>query len=89
MGLGEDYFVGKQLTADPNYHSEENLKKCEAEQIDAYIPDVNFRKRDPRLAGQEKYKAVPVKKFSLADFTYNAEQDGYLTGVAFVRMAKG
>jgi len=31
IGCGEDYFAGKTLTADSNYHSPQNLKKCEEE----------------------------------------------------------
>jgi hypothetical protein len=49
MGVGydKDCFEGKILTADSLYHSSSNLKKCEEEKLDAYIPDREFRKRDP------------------------------------------
>ena len=49
-------FKAKQLTADPNYHSLNSLKVCKDEKIDAYIPDIQFRKRDPRFADQERFK---------------------------------
>src|SRR5919109_4081344 len=52
IGLPEDYFAGKIFSADSNYHSEENLKQCAQEQLDAYIPDPLFRHRDPRFATQ-------------------------------------
>ena len=45
IGESEDYFAGKILTADSNYHSPTNLKKCEEESVDAYIPDKRFNKR--------------------------------------------
>ena len=79
IGLAEDYFKGKEFTADSNYHSTVNLKKCNDEELDAYIPDVNFRKRDPRFKDQNRYK--PVKKnrkhFKLEDFTYDQATDSY------------
>ena len=58
IGVGEDYFRGKEFTADSNYHSRVNLKKCMDEGLDAYIPDVNFRKRDLRFKDQKRYKPI-------------------------------
>lgn len=79
IGLSEDYFKGKEFTADSNYHSSVNLKKCSDEQLDAYIPDVNFRKRDPRFKDQNRYKPMKKKRkhFKLEDFTYDQERDSY------------
>jgi transposase len=62
IGKGEDYFKGKQLSADANYHSNKNIKKCEEEKIDAYIPDINFRKRDERYQNQERFKDGVAKR---------------------------
>jgi transposase len=62
IGKGEDYFKGKQLSADANYHSNKNIKKCEDEKIDAYIPDINFRKRDERYENQERFKDGVTKR---------------------------
>jgi hypothetical protein len=42
IGPGEDYFAGKLLSADSNYHSEESLKACAQDKLDAYIPDPHF-----------------------------------------------
>lgn len=79
IGYGEDYLKGKELTADSNYHSMENLKKCKEEKIDAYIPDVYFRKRDPRFKDQGKYKPPRKKKsFKIEDFTYDEDHDQYI-----------
>jgi hypothetical protein len=32
------------------------LKVCQDEKLDAYIPDIHYRKRDPRFAEQERFK---------------------------------
>jgi hypothetical protein len=39
------------------YHSDENLKALEAQNIPAMIADVGMRKRDERFADQGKHKA--------------------------------
>jgi len=79
IGYSEDYFKGKEFTADSNYHSTVNLQKCNVEGLDAYIPDVNFRKRDPRFKDQKRYKPVKKKRdhFKLEDFSYDEESDSY------------
>ena len=56
IGKDESYFQGKQLTADSNYHSYNALVFCCDEKVDAYIPDIQFRKRDPRFADQQRFK---------------------------------
>ncbi len=78
LGKVEKYFEGKILTADANYHSNENILKCENEKIDAYIPDVDFRKRDKRFESQEKYKAETVERYALEDFLYDKHRDFYI-----------
>jgi hypothetical protein len=50
--------------------------------VNAYIPDGNFRKRDPRFANQERYKPKKKKKktrprFGLEDFLYDEATQGY------------
>lgn len=79
IGLSAGYFKGKEFTADSNYHSTVNLKKCSDEQLDAYIPDVNFRKRDVRFKDQNRYKPIKKKRkhFKLTDFTYDQNTDSY------------
>ena len=72
IGKSENYFQGKELLCDASYHSQENIGKSLDENMDAYIPDVNHRKRDPRTKKSEK---IP---FSLADFSYDEEQDQYI-----------
>jgi len=78
LGHGEDYFEEKILVADVNYHGPANLKKCADEHLDAYIPDKNFRKRDPRFATQERWSKKKSKKFILEDFTHNEAKDEYV-----------
>jgi hypothetical protein len=87
IGKSPNYFEGKQLTADSNYHSLDSLTVCRDEKLDAYIPDIRFRKRDPRFAEQERFKdglhgrQRPEKKaalFSLADFSFDASRQVYL-----------
>ena len=83
IGQDENYFEGKQLSADSNYHSYEALQTCEDEKIDAYIPDILFRKRDPRFAEQERFKKKKTsdtnpKPFSAADFSYAEIKHVYL-----------
>jgi transposase len=78
IGCGEDYFVGKTFTADSNYHSPPNLKKCEEEGLDAYIPDKRFRGRDPRFQGEHRQRQRGTDQLTLADFKHQEERDEYL-----------
>ena len=85
-GKDEAYFQGKQLTADSNYHSLNSLKVCKDEKIDAYIPDIQFRQRDPLFAEQERFKdgvhgrqrpdAKP-RLFTTADFSFDPDKQVY------------
>ena len=77
IGKTEKYFEGKTFTADANYHSTENIKKCEEEKIDAYIPDVDFRKRDERFEGQKKYKEEKEERYEIEEFSYDRKSDSY------------
>jgi transposase len=77
IGKGEDYFCGKTFTADSNYHSPSNLKKCDKEHLDAYVPDKRFRNRDPRFADGRGRRRRKRKRFSLADFSYDQATDQY------------
>ena len=47
------------VTADAGYHSEANLKGLYELGVPALIADGLLRRRDPRFAGQGKYKALP------------------------------
>ena len=56
IGSEEDVFEKAKLVADSGYHTEGNMQMVMEEEIDAYIPDTQFRKRDPRFADVDKYK---------------------------------
>src|SRR5665647_3412486 len=75
MGHGPDYFKGKILTADSNYHTQVNLQKCQELKLDAYIPDRKFRNRDPRFATQKRRQ---MRRFTLKDFHHDESLDQYI-----------
>ena len=78
IGYKGDIFDQAKLLADNGYHSEDNMSFLFTENIDGYIPDRDFRSRDPRYAGAEKYKEISKskeklrkgKQFTPADFTF-------------------
>ena len=78
LGYEDDYFEGKKLVADSNYSSPANLSQCKEEHLDAYIPDIRFRTRDPRFATQERWRSRRTKRFILEDFRYQKETDEYV-----------
>ena len=87
IGKDETFFQDKQLTADSNYHSFNSLTLCKNEKIDAYIPDIQFRKRDPRFADQQRFqdgihgKQRPHAKpalFTASDFSFDPIKQVYL-----------
>ena len=81
IGKDETYFQGKQLTADSNYHSFHSLTICRDEKIDAYIPDIQFRKRDPRFAEQGRFQQQSDTKpglFTAADFSFDPSKQVYV-----------
>ena len=87
IGKEENYFAGKQLSADSNYHSLASLAVCQAENLDAYIPDIQFRKRDECFAQQQRFKdgihprqrqSKNAATFSAEDFSFDAAKQVYL-----------
>ncbi len=77
IGKTKNYFEGKVLTADSNYHSINNIKKCEEEGVDAYIPDYKFRIRDPRFSTREHFN-TKAKKFEFFDFEHDSQNNQYI-----------
>jgi hypothetical protein len=81
LGRGEQGFRDTTWLADSSYFSDGNLKTCEQEHLNAYIPDDHFRKRDPRFANQARYTPKKKKKkktrFGNQDFTYDEATQGY------------
>ena len=89
IGKSPDYFEGKILTADSNYHSIPNLNKCNQEKLDAYIPDNQFRTRDERFTSRLGFRSRS-KKFTFPDFRYDSKKDEYLcpSGKRLKRLGK-
>ncbi len=56
IGHSEDIFTNTKLTADSGYHSEKNMEVVFKQQIDTYIADPRFRRRDPRFQDYDRYK---------------------------------
>jgi transposase len=77
IGHDEDYFTGATFVADTNYHSQSNIETCQELELDAYIPDRYYRRRDPRYATQKRYWPKK-KKFALEDFKYHEPKDQYV-----------
>jgi len=77
IGHDEDYFRDVIFVADTSYHSQSNIEKCQEMELDAYIPDRYFRRRDPRYATQKRYWPKK-KKFRLDDFHHDEARDQYV-----------
>ncbi|MBM4401265.1 MAG: transposase, partial [Crenarchaeota archaeon] len=68
----------KQISADTGYYSVKNLEVCKELQVDAYVPDPQFRKRDIRFADAGRHRRSVDKRherykskkrwFSVEDF---------------------
>ena len=77
--ISKNILKGTKITADTGYHSEDNMKMLFERQIDAYIPDNQFRKRDVRFNDVGKYKKKIAewqpkrgkKYFEAQDFYYD------------------
>ncbi len=81
IGERRDVLETAVVVADNGFHSEENVKMVLEAGIDAYLPDNQFRKRDPAFATAGRYRrSVDRKKmkyrsrvryFQVRDFTYD------------------
>lgn len=80
IGLGIDYYKNKRIIADTGSFKEENLEYLSDEGIDAYIPDQQFRKRDPRFVDAERHKQrnEDEKPFTKENFSYNEGRDIFI-----------
>lgn len=74
----EEPLKNRTISADTGYYSVKNLEACKKLEVDAYVPDPQFRKRDVRFADagrhrrsidkrKEKYKSKK-RWFSVEDF---------------------
>lgn len=84
-GIGwEEPLKNKIISADNGYYSISSLEACEEYKVDAYIPDSDFRNRDPRFEDRDKYKRPTDRKktnhqrkkglFTTKDFKYDNER---------------
>jgi transposase len=76
IGKKQDIFENTQLTADAGFHTENNMKMLFEEQIDGYVADILFRKRDPRFKTADRHKAHKEKSsdpFTPKDFIYDSK----------------
>lgn len=76
IGESEDILKKVKLSTDSGFHSEANLKYVYEQEIDGYIADRLFRKRDPRFAGADRHHPGPKTKsgqFHPKDFTHDAQ----------------
>ena len=74
----KDPLKDREISADTGYYSVKNLEACKELEVDAYVPDPQFRKRDIRFADagrhrrsvdkrKERYKSKK-RWFSVEDF---------------------
>ncbi len=76
----DDIFKKAKVTADAGFHTEANMKMLAEKNIDGYVADNQFRKRDPRFADRDQYKKRHrqerakkegrSKLFTVKDFTF-------------------
>ena len=84
IGKGADSLKESIVTADTGFHSSDNLRYLEEEEIDGYVPDCNFRKRDPRFATAGRHKPTNTDKqwgkktIDREDFTYVKDGNYYV-----------
>ncbi len=66
-----------RFLADTGYFSEENLQYLAEKRFDDYIPDINFRKRDPRF-NERMVEPKKGEKFFRTDFRYEERRNCYI-----------
>jgi transposase len=71
------YLEGKKIIADTGYFTEDNLKRADEENLDVYIPDQQYRKRDERFKGKDKYNPKKTERYTKEDFLYDDKNDRY------------
>jgi transposase len=69
---GPDIFEETKLTADSGFHSEKNMQMLVEHNIDAYVADTQFRKRDIRFADRDRYKERFKKDYAASHGTTTA-----------------
>ncbi len=63
--IGEaEIFTKAKIAADSGYHSEKNMEYLFTENIDGYVADNLFRKRNPRFITSDRYKELRTYHFA-------------------------
>lgn len=75
IGKQDNYIEEKCVIGDTGYFSEENLTAADEKNIDAFIPDQNFRKRDIRFETKRRHVPNHDDSFVHDDFSYDKEKD--------------
>jgi hypothetical protein len=84
QALGEENVFGKaKLTADSGFHTEESMQGLAERKVDGYVPDKNFRRRDPAFQTAKRHRdrnaligrSVPPDRdfYTSRDFVLNPE----------------
>jgi transposase len=79
IGGGKISLAGVKIVADNGFHSEKNMAYLFSKNIDGYVADKEYRRRDIRFANSERYSELQKnnvkkgKKFTPADFTFPAD----------------
>ena len=83
IGKEENVFAETKLSADSGFPSRKNMEMLSEQEIDAYVADTHFRKRDPRFADADRFKersrkerarrAGHTRLFTTEDFTFAAD----------------
>lgn len=83
-GLEGNHLQGAVVSADTGFYASENLEYLAREGIEGYIPDSNFRKRDPRFVTAHRHKQTSAgnewgkQYFDHSDFSYVKNGNYYL-----------
>jgi hypothetical protein len=78
LGQKDNCLKGSVVAADTGFHSAESLKYLVEEEIDGYVPDGNFRKRDPRFETAPRHKEKKTwsaQAYANDDFEYSSRGD--------------
>lgn len=85
IGKDKNIYDQTKLTADSGFHTNKNMKMLAEENIDAFIADRYFRRRDPRFDSSGRYKERTTeerrrldkskKQFLPTDFTFDNDLD--------------
>jgi hypothetical protein len=75
-GMGDAALEGVKMLADTAYYSEGNVKLCDERRIDVYLPDPQFRRRDPRFAPKNR-RRLQKGLCGLQEFRFDARRKVY------------